>query len=92
MKENAYYEEFPKTLGEATVTKVWLNSEGNEIVYVYFKNNIWSFGFEYFSNHEYEMCWCSANEGARMYDSEETAIKELFANHPWSKEIEPKIL
>jgi hypothetical protein len=45
---------------------------------------------EYFSEDPYEMCWVECTEGASFYDSEETAIREIYSNYPWLRDVEPE--
>jgi len=92
MNTDNFNTEMAKYIDEGVVSKVWLNKNSKERVCIYSKNGIWGIRYDYFSEHETEMCWCCENEGVHLYDSEETAIKELYASYPWAKEIHPKIL
>lgn len=42
---------------------------------------------EYFSADPYEMCWIQCMPGASFYDCEETALREIHAQYPWSKDV-----
>lgn len=45
---------------------------------------------EYFSEDPYEMCWVDCTPGASFFDCEETAIREIHAEYPWSKDVPMK--
>jgi hypothetical protein len=45
---------------------------------------------EYFSDDEFEMCWCQQDSGGSFFDSEETAIHEIHGQFPWTKGLEPE--
>jgi hypothetical protein len=45
--------------------------------------------YEYFSGHEYEMCWIGSG-CSRIYDSAETAAQEIHIEFPRAKKIVPQ--
>ena len=90
MEDKVYNEDLPAFTDQRKFTKVWVKTDKAERVFVY-KNNdgTWGHWGEYFSDHEAEMCWIQNDMGGHYYDTEETAIKEVHASYPWSKEINP---
>ena len=43
----------------------------------------------FFSEDKYEMCWIPNTQGKSLYDSEETAVREIHATNPWTRDVEP---
>ena len=42
---------------------------------------------EEFSDDEFEMCWIQVDRGGSFYDSEETAVREIHGDFPWTTEV-----
>ncbi|MES9901637.1 MAG: hypothetical protein ABW168_03010 [Sedimenticola sp.] len=84
-----YSEDIPSFTDKRQLKMVWVNHRLNERAFIYqTTQGYWGMWGEYFSEHEAEMCWCGDDMGGHIFDSEDTATKELKAAHPWAKEIE----
>ncbi len=44
---------------------------------------------EYFSNDQYALCWMEYSGGASIYDSEDTAAREIHDAYPWTRDVVP---
>ena len=42
---------------------------------------------EVFSEEEFEMCWLPQERGGSLYDSTETAERNIGLEYPWTKEV-----
>lgn len=67
----------------------WTSPDGKQRVYLVARNDgMFSSASEYFSGAEFEHCWASNGITGGIYDSENTAIREIQAAFPWSREVE----
>ena len=90
MEDKLYNDELPAFTDQRTFKKVWVKVDKTERVFIYINDNgTWGHWGEYFSDHDAEMCWIQDDMGGHYYDTEETAIKEVHASYPWSKDIGP---
>jgi hypothetical protein len=73
--------------GHVAVSR-WTHPDGKQRVYLIARGDglfgRWS---EHFSDDEDEMCWTPDDLGASLYDSEETAVREIHSASPWSREV-----
>ncbi|MGE5111841.1 MAG: hypothetical protein ACM3JB_13350 [Acidobacteriaceae bacterium] len=44
----------------------------------------------HFSDDALEMSWIDDTQGASYYDSEQTAIADIHARFPWSRDVAPE--
>ena len=66
----------------------WTHPDGQRRVYVISRGDgLFSRWSEHFSDHEDETNWISDDVGASVYDSEETAVREIHSVYPWSREV-----
>ncbi len=66
----------------------WTSQDGMHRVYLVSRNDgRFSSYSEYFSDHEFEHCWIEEHAAGSFYDSEETAVKEIYGVFPWSKDV-----
>lgn len=73
--------------GHAAIAR-WTDPKGERRVYLIARSDgLFSFWGEYFSNDPEEMCWLPENVRGGKYDSEETAVKEIHAAYPWSRNL-----
>jgi hypothetical protein len=73
--------------GNVAVSR-WTHPDGKRRVYLIARGDgLFSRCSEHFSNDEFEMCWISDDVGASVYDSEETAVREIHSTYPWSREV-----
>ena len=93
MTEETYSEDIPKFFDKRKLKLVWVNYELKERVFIYSTiSGTWGMWGEEFSDHEAEMCWCGDDMGGHIYDSEQTAIKELKAAYPWARDMDPFVV
>jgi len=90
MEDKLYNDELPAFTDQRTFKKVWVKVDKTERVFIYINDDgTWGHWGEYFSDHDAEMYWIQNDMGGHYYDTEETAIKEVHASYPWSKDIDP---
>ena len=66
----------------------WTSSDGKERVYLVARNDGgFTSGSEYFSDAEFEHCWCPVGTSGSIYGSEEIAVREIHAAFPWSRDV-----
>jgi hypothetical protein len=69
----------------------WSHPDGQYRVYLVARSDglfcLWT---EFWSDAEYEHCWLSDRMSNSIYDSEETAIREIHARFPWTRKQEPE--
>jgi hypothetical protein len=64
----------------------WTDSNGERRVYLIARSDgLFSFDGAYLSKDPEEMRWIPDNVRAGKYDTEETAVKEIHAAYPWSR-------
>jgi hypothetical protein len=50
-------------------------------------DGLFSLCSEHLSHDDLEMYWIADDQGASIYDSEETAVREIHSRYPWSTEV-----
>jgi hypothetical protein len=66
----------------------WTSPDSKERVYLIARHDGgFCSGSEYFSDAEFEHCWCPVGAGGSIYGSEEIAVREIHAAFPWSKDV-----
>jgi hypothetical protein len=66
----------------------WTHPDGKERIYLIARTDGWySLGGMQFSDAEFERCWIPQGEGGSFFDCEETAVREIHAEWPWSRSV-----
>lgn len=73
--------------GNVAVSR-WTHPSGQRRVYLIVRGDgLFTRFSEHLSDVDLEMCWISDDLGASLYDSEETAVREIYCAYPWSREV-----
>ena len=69
------------------VQEIYDEDKERRIVISRRENGTYFYEEEYFSTHEYEMCWIPKKQHwIGFYDSRDTALREAIANTDWLRE------
>jgi hypothetical protein len=64
----------------------WTDANGERRVYLIARSDgLFSYWGERFVKYPEEMYWIPDSVRAGKYDSEETAVREIYAAYPWSR-------
>ena len=81
---------WPVFVDGKTPVRCWTRPDGDERVFlIRRREGTFTTEREYFSHEEFENCW-SGSGCSSIYDSADTATKELAVMYPWIKEVEPE--
>ena len=81
-------EAWPKFVNGNETIACWTNQTKDErVLLIRRSDNLFQIESEYFSDDEYENCWFP-NGSSSIFDSEETAVREIESIYPWITEVE----
>ena len=70
-----------------TMQEIYDQDEERRVVILQRGDGTFFYEEEYFSKHEYEMCWIPKKQQTiGFYDSQETALREAIANTDWLRD------
>jgi hypothetical protein len=67
----------------------WTHPDGRHRAYLIVRTDgLFTCGSEYYSDVDFEHCWIPEGVGGSLYDSEETATRELLLMFPWARDVQ----
>jgi hypothetical protein len=82
---------WPVFVDSMRATMCWMHPDRTRRVFLIERTDgTFSKWSEYFSDHEFEMCWIQEDAGGSFYDSEETAIREIHSTYLWTQDVDPE--
>ena len=82
---------WPRFMDGMTPIACWTHPDGDHRVFlVSRRDGTFTKYSEFFSHDKFENCWVPEDSGGSFFDSEDTAIREIHGQFPWSKDVEPE--
>lgn len=80
----------PRFTDNRRLLKMWTKGDGSKRVILY-QSPTGTYGRwgEYWSDHSAELCWIGDDMGGHFYADAEVAEREIAADYPWTRDVEP---
>ena len=74
-----------------TIQIIYDNDRKQRVIIFRRQDSTFGFEEEYFSGHEFEMCWLTRGRNISFFDTYKTALREVYSRVDWLIGKEPPL-